>query len=104
MHVKKITECSWRTSSNTFDIYEATICLYTFVLSIFEWPLKKGFTVFHKVLRTGQFNEYNKQHAVIVQHNLVLDVVSHHTCSLNCKAFYAPAMPNDIKVVRSVES
>ena len=41
---KSIAECSKRAFCNTYDL-KLPIVFKTFVLSIFEWPLKTGFTV-----------------------------------------------------------
>ena len=44
MQVKSIAECSKRAFYSTFDLHLATI-FKAIVLSIFELPLKTGFTV-----------------------------------------------------------
>ena len=46
MQVKHIAECSKRAFCNTFDLIKLPFAFKTFVLSIFEWPLMTGFTVF----------------------------------------------------------
>ena len=46
MQVKSIAECSKRAFCETLVLHQATVCHRTFVLSIFEWPLKTRFTVF----------------------------------------------------------
>ena len=50
MPVRSIAECSKRAFCNTFDVILLTflklpLVFKTFDLSIFEWPLKTGFTV-----------------------------------------------------------
>ena len=45
MQVKSIAECSKRAFYNTFDHIQLPFVFKTFVLHIFEWPLKTGFTV-----------------------------------------------------------
>ena len=45
MQVKCIAECSKRAFCNTFTFIELTFVFKTFILSIFEWLLKTGFTV-----------------------------------------------------------
>ena len=45
MQVKSIAECSKRAFCNTFDLIKLPFVFKTFVLSIFEWPFKTGFTV-----------------------------------------------------------
>ena len=45
MQVKSIAECSRGAFCNTFDCTKLLHVFKTFVLSIFEWPLKSGFTV-----------------------------------------------------------
>ena len=48
MQVKSIAECSKRAFCNTFDLhYFRPYVVKTFVLSIFEWPFKTGFTVLY---------------------------------------------------------
>ena len=44
--VKSIAECSLGAFCNTFDLYYAICHLKNIFWSSFEWPLKKGFTVF----------------------------------------------------------
>ena len=47
MQVKSIAECSKRAFSNTFDLHnKLSLVIKIFVLSVFEWPLKTGFTAF----------------------------------------------------------
>ena len=43
---QSIAECSKRAFSNTSIFIKLPFVIKTFVLSIFEWPLKTGFTVF----------------------------------------------------------
>ena len=45
MQVKSIAKCSKRAFCNTFNLIKLPFVLKTFVLSIFEWSLKTGFTV-----------------------------------------------------------
>ena len=45
MQVKSITECSKRAFCNTSTYIDPTSVIKIFVLSIFEWPFKTGFTV-----------------------------------------------------------
>ena len=45
MQVKHIADCSPRAFCNTFTFIKPPFVFKTFVLSIFEWPLKTGFTV-----------------------------------------------------------
>ena len=49
MQVKSIAECSKRAFCNTLDLHYILLpfVFQTFVLSIFEWPLKTGFTELH---------------------------------------------------------
>ena len=42
MQIKSIAECSF---CNTFDCIKLPFVFKTFVLCIFEWPLKTGYTV-----------------------------------------------------------
>ena len=45
MQVKSIAECSHGAFCNTSTFIKLPFVIKTFVLSIFEWPLKTGFTV-----------------------------------------------------------
>ena len=46
MQVETIAECSMRAFCNSFDLHHKLPFVFkTFVLSIFEWPLKTGFTL-----------------------------------------------------------
>ena len=51
MQVKRIAECSKGSILQHFQpVLSEHLSFNTFVLSIFEWPLKTGFTVFTKLL------------------------------------------------------
>ena len=52
MQVKSIAECSRGAFCSTFDLHLDTKWLSGLALSIFEWPLKTGFTV----VKTGIVN------------------------------------------------
>ena len=54
MQVKSIAECSKRAFCNTFDFIKLPFVIKNFVLSIFEWPLKTGFTVLF-ILKQSRF-------------------------------------------------
>ena len=62
MQVKSIAECSNGAFCNTIHstFIKLPFVFKTFVLSIFEWPLKTGFTVFtdwfHFLINTTQIN------------------------------------------------
>ena len=45
MHVKSIAECSKEHSAILLTCIKLPSVFKSFVLSIFEWPLKTGFTV-----------------------------------------------------------
>ena len=45
MQGKSIAECSSGAFCNTLTCTKLSSVLETFVLSVFEWPLKTGFTV-----------------------------------------------------------
>ena len=45
MKVKSIAECSKRTFCNNMTFIKLSFVIKTIVLSIFEWPLKTGFTI-----------------------------------------------------------
>ena len=45
MQVKRIAECSKRASAILWNFIKLPFVIKIFVLSIFEWPLKTGFTI-----------------------------------------------------------
>ena len=51
MQVQSIAESSKKAFCNTLTCIKLLSVLKTFVLSIFEWPLKTGFTVFAMKLK-----------------------------------------------------
>ena len=55
MQVKRIEECSRGAFCNTSTFIKLPFVIKIFVLSIFEWPFKTGFTV---MLKFDQFVAY----------------------------------------------
>ena len=51
MQIKSIAECSKIAILSTF--IKLPFVFKTFVLSIFEWPLKTGFTIFVNIMENG---------------------------------------------------
>ena len=63
MQVKCIAECSKRAFCITFDLHndiKIPFVIYTFILSIFEWPLKTGLTImsYYDLRFKGQVEKY----------------------------------------------
>ena len=63
MQVKCIAECSKRAFCITFDLHndiKIPFVFYTFILSIFEWPLKTGLTImsYYDLGFKGQVEKY----------------------------------------------
>ena len=44
---------------NTFDLHLLPFSIKTFVLSIFKWPLKTGFTVAYVLMLYGPVNNFS---------------------------------------------
>ena len=58
MQVKRIAECPKEYSAIRSTFIKLPFVIKIFVLSIFEWPLKTGFTVHYDYMVATKRNEY----------------------------------------------
>ena len=97
MHLKSVAECSKGSILQYFRPFvKLPFVIKTFVLSIFEWPLKTGFTVYWRPINRF-FNRQCRlrlQHLIIakikpsssieVQYNLEIEICDLYQCAMDC--------------------
>ena len=74
MQVKSIAECSKREHSAILRTFiKLPFVIKTYVLSIFKWPLKTGFTVHYNFLKTHLWNARLMTYSSLFMYDQLLD-------------------------------